>query len=148
METSAVKFGNEKGQSYKNSNFTGSIGNWINDITGQSQAAEINSAEAALQRNYEKYMSDTQYQRAVEDMEKAGLNPAMLYGNGSPAPATSGASASSSGAGAGAISAISSIFNSASNLINANDDTKNKKTQQTIYNSAGNAIKKIVTEMI
>ncbi|WNK14821.1 MAG: DNA pilot protein [Microvirus sp.] len=37
---------------------------------------------ASAQRNWEERMMNTQYQRAAEDMRKAGLNPLMMYQKG------------------------------------------------------------------
>lgn len=41
---------------------------------------------ASAQRGWEERMANTQYQRGVADMRKAGLNPALMFGSGSPAP--------------------------------------------------------------
>lgn len=56
-----------------------------------------NAAQAKKSREYEERMSSTAYQRAVEDMKKAGLNPALMYGNGQPASTPTGAQASYTG---------------------------------------------------
>lgn len=54
------------------------------------------SNEASLNRAWQERMSNTAYQRQVEDMKKAGLNPYLSYGSsGSSTPAGSVASASS-----------------------------------------------------
>lgn len=70
------------------------------------QAYGRNLAEANNARAFSQYMSDTQWQRAVGDLEKAGLNPMLAYSKGGNAfstpgfatsPAASGASASAGG---------------------------------------------------
>lgn len=66
------------------------------------KARKFSSAEAQINRDYQERMSNTSYQRAISDMKKAGLNPAMLYasgGHGASTPSSSAASASSSPSG-------------------------------------------------
>lgn len=56
---------------------------------------QFNSDEAEKQRQYETVMSNTSYQRAVADMQAAGINPALAMNQGG-SVTPSGSSASSS----------------------------------------------------
>lgn len=63
-------------------NTLGAIQQGIYNHIEQNAAMNYNSAEALANRNFQEHMSSTSYQRAVEDMRKAGLNPILAYANG------------------------------------------------------------------
>lgn len=58
-----------------------------------------NSEEAQKNRDWQKMMSDTAYQRAVKDMVKAGINPILAASNGGAAMGSGGQGASGMAAG-------------------------------------------------
>lgn len=60
-------------------------------------AREFNAREAQKLRDWQKHMSDTSYQRAMQDMMKAGLNPILAFQQGGASTPT-GSSASSNNA--------------------------------------------------
>lgn len=63
------------------------------DINSANNA--FNAEQAGLNRDFQREMSNTQYQRAVTDMKAAGLNPMLAYSQGG-AGTPSGSAASAS----------------------------------------------------
>lgn len=69
-----------------------------NEAMWEKQAA-FNAEQAEIQRNWAEKMSNTQYQRAINDMEKAGLNPILSVTGGAGVP--NGAAATVGGSSIG-----------------------------------------------
>lgn len=60
----------------------GSVVGGILDMGSQEAANKANAANVQSQIDFQREQSSTQYQRAVDDMRKAGLNPALAYQQG------------------------------------------------------------------
>lgn len=79
----------------------GAIGNIINaglstaKSVGSVVSDIVNFGSAQKQMDFQERMSNTAYSRATEDMIRAGLNPALMYGSAGPASTPSGAMAES-----------------------------------------------------
>lgn len=71
-----------------------------------------NFEEAERGREFEKYMASNKYQLAISDLQKAGLNPSLLFGS------ASGGASSSAPTGSSASSVRSSVGEKIMNSIN------------------------------
>ena len=82
-------------------NTLGAIMQGVYNHIENSVAMNFNSTEAMKNREWQEHMSNTAYQRTIEDMKKAGLNPILAFQNGS-ASTPGGSAGTISGASMGA----------------------------------------------
>lgn len=119
-------------------------------LIGKQVDMSYNSAEAQKNRDFQKMMSDTSYQRAMQDIEKAGLNPSMLYATGGDGASTpTGSSASTTGGLYGAnnlVGQLGMLVNSVNNARAIDNMTKTHqmKNERSIYNQVGNILEKMI----
>lgn len=76
------------------------------------QATATNISQAKQQMDFQERMANTSYQRGVEDLKKAGLNPALAYSQG-------GASAPAGAAGSAVTAQMENPFGGIENAINS-----------------------------
>ena len=95
------------------------------------------SEEAQKQRNFEERMASTQYQRAVADMEAAGLNPAAI-GQGMTSNAVPSSAAATGNYGHAAD--FSNIFSSAVAAAMAKDKNMSREVVQQMRNESAEQV--------
>lgn len=95
-------------------------------LTGaEREQNAFNAGEALKQRNFEERLANTQYQRGVNDMTAAGLNPAALFGSGQPAPTPAGSAASAGGFSPSGLADLMALISLPAQLRNLDAQTDN-----------------------
>lgn len=115
-------------------NTLGAIVQGIYNHIENATAMNFNSTEAMKNRDWQEYMSNTAYQRAVEDMKKAGLNPILAFQNGG-ASTPGGSAGTIAGASMGAPSASALGVSRASGFV-PNSYSSESWSKSDWYNAA------------
>lgn len=122
--------------------FRGALGSIFNKYTGagltgaEEATNKFNAEQAQIQRDWETEMSNTAMQRQVSDMQKAGLNPALMYGGAGSSGASTPSGASASGvAPTSGLDPISAILDMA--LLKAQVENIKADTRQKIAGAHG-----------
>lgn len=109
------------------------------DLLNSYMSNAFNSAEAAKNRNWQEYMSNTANQRAAADYAALGFSPLALLGGGNSASTPSGATASGGKASAHnseSGSVLGNIFKLIASIVVANTAAN---AQMTAANTSANA---------
>lgn len=102
-----------------NNNQNSKIDTDLLDYFGYGSAqrlSQFNADEAQKNRDFQERMSNTAYQRAVEDLKAAGLNPILAAGSSASTPSGSTATASEAGIGDG-LELLQIVLNGVSSII-------------------------------
>ncbi len=91
---------------------------------GQKQANQANVGLAREQMAFQERMSSTAYQRSMQDMKKAGLNPLLAY--------TQGGASTPSGSSTQVSNEVSSAMSNAADLARTNADTAKTRAETKI----------------
>lgn len=115
-----------------NANMWQKAADW-NEAMWERQA-EFNAQQAQIQRDWSERMENTRYQRAIKDMESAGLNPILAVSGGGSGIATGAGSGSAASVGGAQMSSASSQMASGG-LLGANSASEGNYTGQMEYMS-------------
>ena len=115
-------------------NTLGAIMQGVYNHIENATAMSFNSTEAMKNREWQEHMSNTAYQRAVEDMKKAGLNPILAFQNGG-ASTPGGSAGTISGASMGAPASSALGVSRASGFV-PNSYSSESWSQSDWYNAA------------
>lgn len=127
------------------SDAVGGLLSGLGTFFGQSSANQVNRDIARDQMAFQERMSNTSYQRAMRDMEKAGLNPILAYNQGGASTPPGASTQVQNALGAGVSSALAGARLKA-DLQNIRQDTFMKRAlkdkaiseQELAFNSAQN----------
>ena len=134
-------------QSDKMNDIFGSV---LNKYTGagltssEKEANQFSAEEAEKNRSFQERMSNTQYQRTVQDMKDAGLNPAvMLAGSGGAVSSPSGSTAQSVSPSGGSLTDLLSLVMLPLQMRQISAETRNIEANTALTNQ-----KKLTEEQI
>lgn len=109
-------------------------------MLGGAHANRLARKEAKRNRRFQERMRNTQWQSAVADMEKAGINPALAYSQGG-AASPSGSTAGQENIGSGVSSAMQKIrYNQELRLMKAQEFAAAQSGQKLIAEKMGQEI--------
>lgn len=115
-------------------------------LLGGMMANESREDESASNRAFQERMSNTSYQRAMEDMRKAGLNPMLAYSQGG-ASVPAGSMAQFENPMASAAQAFSAIQSSGAAVTGAEASAQQAVTSASIGEATISKIKQEVTNL-
>ena len=107
----------------------GGIAGAAGSYLGTQSANEANIAQTQAQMDFQERMSNTSYQRAVKDMQSAGLSPMLAYSQGG-ASSPQGAAARVESALGNAVNSANTSLQSGINYMTGVQNVKNMVAQE------------------